>query len=877
MNFKTSTYKTLLLLVLNFLLLYNTQATHNRAGEIRYRHISGYTYEITMVTYTYTLSQADRPELEVKWGDGTSSIVPRISKIELPNDYYYKNTYVGTHTYPGPGIYKITMEDQNRNYGVRNIPNSVEVPFTIQTTLNINPLVGNNSTPVLTYPPIDKAKLNTTFIHNPGAFDPDGDSLAYRLTVCLGENGQPIPGYVFPYASDSLVVDPVTGDLIWERPQQTGIYNVAMIIEEWRYYSETKSYIKISELERDIQIEVIESNNLPPTLPNLPDLCVWAGDSIHFSVTTSDPQNDRITLNAYGGPFEVSESPAHFDTIVGYGPLTNTFYWQTKCSHVRKFPYLVVFRAKDNNSEVFLANQEKVYIKVVSPPIDTVILTPTSNSVFIMWSHCPCPQVHHYDIYRRISPSGWNPDSCETGVPPFTGFVKIHSTNSNLDTSYLDNNNQLGLQIGYEYCYRIVAVFPDNAESIASEEVCTELVKGIPVITHVSVDSTDNSQGKIYVEWSKPTEFDSVAAPGPYKYLIYRSNNFWGQNQELIDSLNDINDTIYYDINLNTANYPYSYKIEFYNDQPGNRFLIGYPSIASSIYLNTAPDDNKVHLSWNYNTPWFNKQFTIYRFNSTTSNWDSIATTTTTSYIDDSLRNGIEQCYKVKAYGYYQSGNYNMPFINFSQIKCETPQDTTPPCCPLLTVKSACDLYQNILTWTNPNNYCCDDVIGYNIYYSPSLNGEMTLIAHKDSPTDTTFIHNPTYSLAGCYVVTAIDSFYNESSKIPKTCIDECTYYELPNIFTPDDNGQNDFYRPGPYRFVEKVDMKIYNRWGKLVYQTDNPDILWDGKDMDTKKRVTDGVYYYICDVYERRLTGVEPRAITGFIHVITTKRSENK
>ncbi|HNV96564.1 MAG TPA: hypothetical protein PKG63_08825, partial [Bacteroidales bacterium] len=152
------------------LLSLSAWATHNRAGEIRYRHISGFTYEITMVTYTYTLSQADRPELEVQWGDGTSSIIPRVSKIELPNDYYNKNTYIGTHTFPGPGIYKITMEDQNRNYGVRNIPNSVEVPFTIQTTLNINPTVGNNSTPVLTYPPIDKAKLNTTFIHNPGAY-----------------------------------------------------------------------------------------------------------------------------------------------------------------------------------------------------------------------------------------------------------------------------------------------------------------------------------------------------------------------------------------------------------------------------------------------------------------------------------------------------------------------------------------------------------------------------------------------------------------------------------------------------------------------------------------------------------------------------------
>ncbi len=862
--------------IIIILLYISALATHNRAGEIRYRHKGGYTYEITMVTYTYSLSQADRPELEVSWGDGTTSIVPRVSKIELA-DYYVKNTYIGEHTYPGPGIYKITMEDQNRNYGVKNIPNSVNVTFTLQTIININAAFAGNSTPILTYPPIDKAKLNTTFIHNPGAYDPDGDSLAYRLTVCLGNNGLPIPNYTFPYASDSLVVNRITGDLIWERPQQTGIYNVAMIIEEWRYYSETKSYIKISELLRDIQIEVIDANNQPPILPNLPDLCVWAGDSISLTVTASDPQNEVITLNAYGGPFEVQESKAHFDTVTGYSPVTGIFWWQTACSHVKHFPYLVVFRAKDHNSLVNLVKQEKVYIKVICPPIQDVLLFPTSNSIQLLWTKAPCPQAIRYDIYRRIGPSGWAPDSCTTGVPAFTGFVKIHSTTSINDTTYLDNNNGIGLSQGFEYCYRIVSVFSDKAESIASEEVCTNLVKGIPVITHVSVDSTDTQQGKIYVEWSKPTEFDTIAAPGPYQYVVYHSNDFWGQLFQIVDTLNNINDTTFVDKMLNTTDYPYSYKIEFYNNEPGNRFLIGYPSIASSIRLKTIPDDNKVHLSWQKNVPWIDTLYVVYKLNSQANSWDSIAYTHNNTYVDTGLANGNTYCYKVKGYGYYQSGKYNMPFINLSQERCEIPKDTTPPCPPKLNVHSVCSLYQNVLRWTNPNRTCSDDVIGYNIYYSPTLNGQMSLLAQKNNPFDTTYMHLPSYSLAGCYIVTAIDSFYNESARTNKTCVDVCTYYELPNVFTPDGNSQNDYFRPGPYQFVEKVDIKIFNRWGKLVYQTDNPDIMWDGKDIDSKKMVTDGVYYYICDVYERRLTGIEPRTIAGFIHVITTNNKGNE
>ena len=43
-------------------------ATHNRAGEITYTHVSELEYEFTLVTYTYTPSLADRPSLFLYWG-----------------------------------------------------------------------------------------------------------------------------------------------------------------------------------------------------------------------------------------------------------------------------------------------------------------------------------------------------------------------------------------------------------------------------------------------------------------------------------------------------------------------------------------------------------------------------------------------------------------------------------------------------------------------------------------------------------------------------------------------------------------------------------------------------------------------------------------
>ena len=54
-------------------------ATHNRAGEITYEQIGPLTFKVKVLTYTKESSSADRPELEVFWGDGKSDSLPRIN------------------------------------------------------------------------------------------------------------------------------------------------------------------------------------------------------------------------------------------------------------------------------------------------------------------------------------------------------------------------------------------------------------------------------------------------------------------------------------------------------------------------------------------------------------------------------------------------------------------------------------------------------------------------------------------------------------------------------------------------------------------------------------------------------------------------------
>ena len=64
----------------------------------------------------------------------------------------------------------------------------------------------------------------------------------------------------------------------------------------------------------------------------------------------------------------------------------------------------------------------------------------------------------------------------------------------------------------------------------------------------------------------------------------------------------------------------------------------------------------------------------------------------------------------------------------------------------------------------------------------------------------------------------------------------------FPNAFSPNEDGTNDFFDYYNFGF-EKVWLRIYNRWGQLVYETDLPHDGWNGKFNDLNCSM--GVYVY--------------------------------
>lgn len=870
--------KVLLLFLFIGLVFQVANATHNRAGEITYRQISSLKYEATITMYIKTSSNIDRPFLELYWGDNTLDSIPLVSAtmVGVPGTDITKRVYKGEHIYPAAGTYLLHFEDMNRNGGVINIPNSVNTSFYVQTLLQINPFLGFNNSPELLNPPIDNGCSNQTFIHNPGAYDPDGDSLSYEFFVCRGEFGNPCPGYFFPTVPTSATIgftlDPITGDLIWKNPTNLacGEWNVAFLIKEWR------NGVNIGYVERDMQITIYCNcpNNAPILTLAVNDTCVEAGTFLSVLATATDPDNNPITITATGGSFLQSPDSSYLTTPLP-PPTKKLFNWQTSCAHVRKAAWTVLFKAEDSYPNSLpppdnynLVDFKTLNITVVSPSPKNPTAVPFGNAIILNWNQCVCDSAKGYDIYRKNSFYGFIPGPCETGVPAYTGYVKIGSVVGLTNTTFTDNDNGTGLVNGIDYCYMIVATFDDGAESYASVEVCAQLKRDLPVITNVSITATDVTNGSVYIAWSKPTELDFTQTPGPFKYVISRSNDFTGTSFVLVDSLFDLNDTIYNDAGINTVGAPWSYKIEFYNLTPGNTFKIGQSQIASSVYLSAAPTDRAVALSWSEKVPWINTEYTVYKKN-LAGVFDSIGVSLTQQFMDTGLVNGTEYCYQIRSRGSYSAAGFIYPIWNFSQEKCATPLDNVPPCTPLLTVTPNCPNFTNTLTWHFPNTNCPSDVAGFNIYFAPDTTSDPILIATINNPFDTIFVQDSLFSIAGCYEISAFDSLGNESPVSPKICVDNCPVYELPNVFTPNGDGKNDLFHPFPYSYVESVDITIYDRWGLVMFKTTDPDVNWNGKLNNTGNECPDGVYFYICKVNEIYLSGIVPVTLKGYFQLL--------
>ncbi|MDP3927800.1 MAG: gliding motility-associated C-terminal domain-containing protein [Bacteroidota bacterium] len=84
---------------------------------------------------------------------------------------------------------------------------------------------------------------------------------------------------------------------------------------------------------------------------------------------------------------------------------------------------------------------------------------------------------------------------------------------------------------------------------------------------------------------------------------------------------------------------------------------------------------------------------------------------------------------------------------------------------------------------------------------------------------------------------------------------DSLEYPNVPNIFSPNNDGLNDFFRiEGVLEQCNKTDIYVYNRWGQLYFEDHVSYFRWDGKN-EAGIEAPEGVYFYILKT-ENLITG---------------------
>jgi gliding motility-associated-like protein len=168
--------------------------------------------------------------------------------------------------------------------------------------------------------------------------------------------------------------------------------------------------------------------------------------------------------------------------------------------------------------------------------------------------------------------------------------------------------------------------------------------------------------------------------------------------------------------------------------------------------------------------------------------------------------------------------------------------------------------------WVDVNLDGCitrDSIYNFSIFEDLTLGGDTALCDNEFLSYDLSFPNtNYRWNDGSTSPVRRIDTEGEYSVEIWDVCQTvfdtirvryqdcSCGVY-VPTAFSPNADGINDEFGATYQCLIDSYNLRIYNRWGVEVYDSDNPDLRWDGSYQG--KPAQEGVYVWVLTYYASR------------------------
>jgi gliding motility-associated-like protein len=465
--------------------------------------------------------------------------------------------------------------------------------------------------------------------------------------------------------------------------------------------------------------------------------------------------------------------------------------------------------------------------------------------VQIAWKASTDSRVDGYYIYRVYNNNLDEPDFYDPILVNANGRL----TNSYV---YIDNTGTIDLTNSKVMRFYVSAVDLDvnppiqsNLDSLATKPHQTILLNNSIDVCNASANLT----------WNTYVNSNNGWASGISRYEVWES-----ENSNAYKIIYSGTRTSFVRRNLQTGvNYQYKIRVvssDLQKTSSSNvRMTSGvfnnYPSYVYLYNASVNSDNRKIGLSWTTDTTLMKLTYEI-QLSTDSVNFVTVARLDSVPYKrfrDTIISNVIPD-------------RLNYFFRIITSCSCPDTLDTTAVTKVIRLKAKYIDPMTNLLTWNDYEGWL--QGTGYyelfRVKIDVATNTQTKDLIATLVPPDTEFEDN-SIDLLGAdgvtsYYLQAREQVGNPIIPVTPTSFSNFAYvYKevkliVPDVFTP--NGLNPIFRPQVLtQTTAKFNMKIYNRWGKLVFVTDDEFLGWDGRDKDNNSICLPGAYIYIIDVVD--------------------------